>query len=131
MALMLALTLPALQSAYKREQDWAVLRRLAGVCRLARSEAATQRQRVRLFVDVRNGSYRLEGAGPDGILAGMRLGETHLVWMDAEKRRGYIAFYGDGSSSGGLLNMTDRSGRRHALKVEIITGKVTLQGGQG
>jgi hypothetical protein len=129
MSLILALTLPAMHSAYKQEQDRVVLRRLASACRLARSQAATSRQRVRLFVDVRNGTYRLEGAPQGGELTGLRLGESHLVWVDGEKRRGYIAFYGDGSSSGGLLHLTDRFGRRHVLQVEIITGKVTLRAG--
>jgi len=129
MALVLALTLPALQHAYKQEQDRAVLRRLAAVCRLARSQAATKHQRVRLVVDLRSASYRLEGSSLGGELTGLRLGEAHLVWLDNENRRGYIAFYGDGSSSGGRLNLVDRDGRRHLLQVEIITGKVTLKSG--
>jgi len=129
MALVLALTLPTLQSAFRGEHDRVVLRRLASTCRLARSQAVTQRQRVRLFVDLGQGSYRLEGSSQEGILAGMRLGEAHLVWLDGEKRRGYIAFYGDGSSSGGLLNLLDHKGRRHILQVEIITGKVTFKTG--
>jgi type II secretory pathway pseudopilin PulG len=129
LALILGLTLPALLRSQKQEQDRAVLRQLAGVCRLARSLAASQRQRVRLFLDLRTGSYRLEGTSQGGELAGIRLAEAHLVWLDPEKRRGYIAFYGDGSSSGGLLTLLDRRGRRHVLEVEVITGKVSLKAG--
>jgi len=129
MALILGLTLPALTRSYQQEQDRAALRQLAGACRLARSQAATQRQRVRLFLDLRTGSYRLERSSRGGELTGMRLGEAHLVWLDNEKRRGYIAFYGDGSSSGGLLTLQDRRGRRHVLEVEIITGKVSFRSG--
>jgi type II secretory pathway pseudopilin PulG len=129
MALILGLALPALQRSYQQEQDQAVLRQLAGACRLARSLAATQRRRVRLFLDLRTRSYRVEGVAQEGELTGMNLSEAHLVWLDPEKRRGYIAFYGDGSSTGGLLTLQDRRGRRHVLEVEIITGKVSFKAG--
>ena len=55
------------------------------------------------------------------------MGEAHLVWQDREGRQGYIAFYGDGSSSGGYLVVTDKGGVSQVIDVEIITGKVSLK----
>lgn len=127
MALILGLVLPGLQRSWKRERDRANLRQLAVVLRTARSEAATLRQRVRVFLDVNSGRYRLEGSQRRGQVTGMRLAEAHLVWQDFTKRQGYIAFYGDGSSSGGKLTLVDPTGQRQVLEVEVITGKVTLK----
>ena len=81
MALMLGLILPTLMRSYQQEQDRAVLRQLAAACRLARSLAATQRQRVRLFLDLRTRSYRVEGSSQEGELTGISLSEAHLVWL--------------------------------------------------
>jgi len=130
LALLMGLVLPGLQRTVKKERDRATLRQLTLVLRLARSQAATTRQRVRVFVNRETGRYWLEGSDRRGILTGMRLGETRLVWQDPGHRQGYIAFYGDGSSSGGKLALEDTTGRRYNLEVEIITGKVSLKTGE-
>jgi general secretion pathway protein H len=127
MALIMALVLPGLQGSWKRERDRANLRQLAVALRTARSEAATRRQRVRVFLDVETGQYRLEDSNRGGQVTGMRLDEAQLVWEDSTKRLGYIAFYGDGSSSGGKLTLVGAGGQRQVLEVEVITGKVTLK----
>jgi len=131
LALIMGLVMPGLSRAWKRERDRASLRQLAIALRTARSEAATRRQRVRLFLDLKNGQYRLEGSKQQGELSGMRLTEASLVWQDPFKRNGYIAFYADGCSSGGKLTLIDTAGRRHLLKVEVITGKVGLKAEEG
>ena len=101
------------------------------VLRLARSQAATSHQRVRVFLNKENGYYWLEGSNRKGVLAGMRLGDIRLVWEGTDRRQGYVAFYPDGTSSGGKLVMTDLTGRVYDLEVEIITGKVTLRTWRG
>ncbi len=131
LALLMGLVLPGLQRTVKKERDRANLRQLTTVLRLARSQAATTRKRVRVFVERETGRFWLEGFGRQGVLTGMRLGDTHLVWLDTSHRQGYIAFYGDGSSSGGKLVLEDVTGRRYNLEVEIITGKVSLKTGEG
>jgi general secretion pathway protein H len=130
MGLIMALVLPGLQRSYRREHDRANLRRLVVALRAARSEAATRSERVRLFLDVKTGRYRLEGSTQRGQLTGMRLTGASLVWQDDLKRRGYIAFYGDGSSSGGKLGLVDPTGQRYLVEVEVITGRVTLTRGE-
>jgi general secretion pathway protein H len=129
MTLLLGLVAPGFYRTWKREHDRASLRQIMATLRTARSLAATQRQRVRVFVDLNTGRYRLEGSPKPGVLSGVRLTGAHLVWQDQEKRQGYIAFYGDGSSSGGRLALVGAGGRRQVLQVEIITGKVSLQAG--
>ncbi len=127
LALLMGLVLPGLQRTINRERDRAGLRQLTTVLRLARSQAATSRQQVRVFLDVKTKRYWLEGGNRWGDLAGLRLADPRLVWQDPTRTRGYIAFYGDGSSSGGKLVLVDPAGRRYNLEVEIITGKVTLK----
>ncbi len=127
LALLMSLVLPGLQRSIKKQRDLAHLRQLTTVLRLARSQASTTRQRVRLFLNTETGAYRLEGTTRQGVLTGMRLSDTWLVWQDTGHHRGYIAFYGDGSSSGGQLILEDLSGRRYRLEVEMITGKVNLK----
>jgi len=130
MVLIMTLVLPGLNRSYQRERDRANLRRLVVALRAARSEAATNRQRVRLFLDLRTGQYRLEGSPQRGQLTGMQLSDARLVWQDQLKQHGYIAFYGDGSSSGGRLRLVDPAGQRHVVEVEVITGRVSLKSGE-
>jgi prepilin-type N-terminal cleavage/methylation domain-containing protein len=130
MSLIMALVLPGLHRSYQREQDRANLRRLVVALRAARSEAATNCQRVRVFLDLRTGQYRLEGSPQRGQLTGMQLSDARLVWQDQVKQHGYIAFYGDGSSSGGRLRLVDPAGQLHVVEVEVITGRVSLKSGE-
>jgi hypothetical protein len=53
------------------------------------------------------------------------LNNASLVWQNPEKSLGYIAFFGDGSSSGGKLGMVEPAGRRYLLEVEPITGRIS------
>jgi prepilin-type N-terminal cleavage/methylation domain-containing protein len=126
MALFLGLVLPSLLRSWERESHRAALRGLTAALRTARSEAVTGRRKVRLFLNLKTGHYRLEGSGQGGVLTGMGLTDARLVWQNPEKSRGYIAFYGDGSSSGGKLALVEPSGRRYLLEVKPITGKVSL-----
>jgi type II secretion system protein H len=126
MALLVGLVLPGLMGSWERAGSRANLRKLTTALRLARSEAATQGHRVRVFLNLKNGRFQVEGSKQEGELTGMRLTDPHLVWEDPEKTRGYIAFYGDGSSSGGKLVLEERAGQRHLVEVKPVTGKVHL-----
>ena len=126
MALFLGLIMPSLLRSWERESHRAALRGLTAALRTARSEAVTGRRKVRLFLNLKTGHYRLEGSGQGGVLTGMGLTEARLVWQNPEKSQGYIAFYGDGSSSGGKLALVEPNGRRYLLEVKPITGKVSL-----
>lgn len=127
MALLLGLVLPNLLHSWEREKQRAGLRELITALRSARSEAVTKSQTVRLFLNLKTGCYRLAGATQEGALTGMGLSDARLVWQNPERNQGYIAFFGDGSSSGGRLTLVDPTGRLYLLKVEPITGKVSLR----
>jgi general secretion pathway protein H len=126
LALLVGLVLPGLMRSWERAGSRANLRKLTTALRLARSEAATQGLRVRLFLNLKNGRFQVEGSKQWGELTGMRLTDVHLVWEDQEKNQGYIAFYGDGSSSGGKMALEEPTGQRHLIEVQPITGKVNL-----
>ena len=125
MALLLGLVLPNLLHSWERESHRAGLRALTTTLRTARSEAVTRGLKVRLFLNLKTGGYRLEGSKQGGTLTGMSLEGAGLVWQNPEKSQGYIAFYGDGSSSGGKLALVEPNGRRHLLEVKPVTGKVS------
>ena len=128
LALVMGLVVPSMYGAWQRERERASLRQLLTTLRTARSVAATRHQRVRVFLDLGAGLYSLEGSSLEGeLIQGLRLADAHLVWQDREARRGYIAFYGDGSSSGGSLVVKDGGGNSQVIDVEIITGKVSLK----
>jgi type II secretion system protein H len=128
MALMLGLVLPSLLRSWEREKQRAALRALTATLRTARSEAVTRGLKVRLFLNLKTGDYRLEGSEQGGTLTGLSLEGASLVWQNPEKSKGYIAFYGDGSSSGGKLVLMEPSGSRYLLEVKSVTGKVSLGG---
>jgi general secretion pathway protein H len=127
MGLLMGLVLPSLLRGWEREKNRAALRGLTVALRTARSEAVTEHRKVRLWLDLKTGQYRLEGSGTGGVLTGMSLADASLVWQNPEHSQGYIAFFGDGSSSGGRLALVEASGRRHLLEVKPITGKVSLR----
>jgi general secretion pathway protein H len=126
MAALMGLVLPSLFRSWEQEKSRAGLRGLAAALRLARSEAVTGGGRTRLLVNLKTGRYRLEGSRRAGLLTGMNLADAKLVWANAEKSEGYVAFYGDGSSSGGRLVLQEDTGRRRRLEIKPITGKVSL-----
>ena len=126
MALLMGLVLPSLLRSWEREKNRATLRELTTTLRTARSEAVTRGRKVRLFLNLKTGRYRLEGSAREGTLTGVSLTDARLVWQNPEKSQGYIAFFGDGSSSGGKLALVEPTGRRYLLEVEPITGKVSL-----
>jgi general secretion pathway protein H len=128
LTLMMGLVAPNIYGSWQRERERAGVRQLVTTLRSARSVAATRHRRVRVFLDLATGRCQLEGSSrPVDLSRGFRLGEAHLVWEDREARRGYIAFYGDGTSSGGYLSLVDRGGKVQVIEVEILTGKVSLK----
>ena len=126
MALLLGLVLPSLLHSWEREKNRASLRELTTTLRTARSEAVTKGRKVRLFLNLKTGRYRLEGSAREGAVTGVSLSNASLVWQNPEKSQGYIAFFGDGSSSGGKLGLAEPTGRRYLLAVEPITGRISL-----
>lgn len=127
MALLLGLVVPTFYRGWERERLRAALRELNATLRVARSVAVTERTRTRVFVDLDQGRYWLEGTGRQGRLpAGARFVRATLVWQDTARRLGYISFFGDGASSGGVLELEGPRGGRFVLRVDTVTSKVSL-----
>jgi general secretion pathway protein H len=131
MGFLMGLVLPSLLHSWEREKNRAALRNLTAILRTARSEAVTRGHKVRLFLDLKTGRYRLEGAELGGALTGLKLTYASLVWQNPERTQGYFVFFGDGSSSGGKLVLQEPTGRRFLLVVEPISGKVSLKAQSG
>lgn len=125
MTLLMGLVLPSLFQSWQREKTRAALRGLAAALRAARSEAVTRSHRTRLFLNLKTGRYWLERSEQGGSLTGLTLADARLVWQNSDKSQGYIAFYGDGSSSGGRLILQEAGGRKNLLEIKPITGKVS------
>ncbi len=79
-----------------------------------------------MFLNLKTGRYWLEGSEHVGYLTGVSTADARLVWQNPERSQGYIAFYGDGSSSGAKLVLVEPTGRRNLLEVKPITGKISL-----
>ncbi|MFP3867521.1 MAG: GspH/FimT family pseudopilin [Desulfobacteraceae bacterium] len=125
MVLIMGLVLPGLRRSWEKEKTRGSLRELAATLRAARSTAATERQRIRVFFDLQAGRYWVENIPRQGSWPPrLQVGDAHLVWQNPEARQGYIAFYGDGSSSGGRLELFDPDGQHYRLDVKVITGRV-------
>ena len=94
MTLLMGLVLPSLVRSWEREKNRAALRELTGTLRAARSEAITRGYRVRLFLNLKSGRYRLEGSAREGTLTGVSLADARLVWQNPEKSRDISLFSG-------------------------------------
>lgn len=130
MALLLGLVAPTFYRAWERERVRGSLREFSAVLRLARSVAVTERTRIRVFVDLDQGRYWLEGTRRGGRLPpGTRIAQAALVWPEQGRRLGYVAFFGDGASSGAKLDLEDPGGRMYTVYVDIVTSRVTLGAG--
>lgn len=126
LALLMGLVLPGLLRSWEKAGVRANLRQFSLALRLARSEAVTRGNRVRLFLSLPDSSYSVENTSTRGDLRGLKLEGVRLVWQDQEKNVGYVAFYGDGSSSGGRIILVEPTGQRHLVQVQPITGRVDL-----
>lgn len=130
LALLIGLVSPQLYGGLERERFRAAMRSFAAALRLARSAAVTDCQPVRVLVDLEQGRWWLEGGNRGGGWPpGTRLTDATLVWPDDGRRRGYLVFYPDGSSSGGRLVLMDRRGRTFAVNIDVVTSRVEMAAG--
>jgi prepilin-type N-terminal cleavage/methylation domain-containing protein len=104
MGLLLGLVLPGLLRSWEREKNRATLREFTTTLRTARSEAVTRGVQGAAVSQPQDRPLSAGRINPGRRLKGSEPGPTpSLVWQNPEKSQGYIAFYGDGSTSGGKL----------------------------
>ncbi|MFA5949770.1 MAG: GspH/FimT family pseudopilin [Hyphomicrobium sp.] len=102
--------------------------RLAAELNSARAAAIAKDQPVDVIVDRSGRSYRA-GASKGVILQGgvrLRFEPAHTLAREETSRR--LVFFSDGSSTGGLFKLAEL-GRVFAVRVDWMSGAVTLEGG--
>ncbi len=98
---------------------------VAQAARLARSKAVATNSPVRLAVDVTARSFRIDDAPP--VLLPRALSVTMLAVSNetAGERLAAIRFNGDGSATGGQIELTDGQ-QRARIGVDWLTGRVSI-----
>ncbi|MFO7553083.1 MAG: GspH/FimT family pseudopilin [Haliea sp.] len=102
------------------------IHRIATHARLARNIAISSNTPVRLIIDVGGRHYRLS-VEPEGH----SLPEEFTISLYAPRveqlndQVGAILFYGDGSSSGGRVTISDGA-RQRSVDVQWLTGRVSI-----
>ncbi len=124
---MLGLVAPNLYRSWQREEAKAGARQLLLQLKQARSLAVAQGRTVKVTFDLEQNTYQWEKAGVQKSAVLLRGRDSALVWQGTAQQQGYVAFYSDGSSSGGHLRLQGPDNRDWLLIIDKITGQVRLQ----
>jgi general secretion pathway protein H len=93
--------------------------------RLARSKAIATNSTARLTVDLRQPSFRIDNGGPKPLPPWLTVAMTAVSDETLGQRLAAIRFNGDGSASGGRIDLTN--GVRHAqIGVDWLTGRISV-----
>jgi general secretion pathway protein H len=101
-------------------------RKVAAALRLARSEALTTRAETTVTIDLERRSFVV--SGDTRVHALPRQAQLKLFTADQEvvsQTQGAIRFYGDGTSTGGRLTISEGE-RRFEVDVDWLTGRVRI-----
>lgn len=124
--LLMGVALPMVSARLPGAQLDAAVRQLAAHTRLARNLAVVDDAPVTLIVDVEARRYRLSAEARDHALPatlGVSLYAPESERID--ERVGAIRFFGDGSSTGGRVTVSDGT-RRRGVDVQWLTGRVSV-----
>lgn len=102
-----------------------VARGIEAGLRLARSEAMAGGARVDFVVDMARRSYGSGAEAPRPIPDGIDVETATALSPGLGKSSVAIAFHPNGSSSGGLITLSDGTGRRE-VRVDWLTGRVSV-----
>lgn len=126
LTLMLGFVAPNLYRSWQKEEAKASVRRLLLDLRQARSLAIAHNRTVKIFFDLEQNTYEWEKGGRQRCGLLLQGQDSALVWQGNAQRQGYLAFYSDGSSSGGHLSLKGPADSLWVLAVDKITGQVQL-----
>jgi general secretion pathway protein H len=93
--------------------------------RLARSRAIATNSPVWFAVDVTSRSFRINGGTPTVLPNSLTVSMTTMSEQTLGGPRAAIRFNGDGSTSGGRIELTDGQ-RRAQVGVDWLTGRVSV-----
>lgn len=144
--LMAGLVAPRMTGTLAGTQLKTAAKKVAGALRYARSRAASEKAVYRSVVDVDGGWLALIGpdASPQpGLTAnawsdegvpvyrlpsGVRFAGTESSWRGPDGERFEIRFFPTGASTGGSVVLVGEDQRELAVRVDLITGRVVLDG---
>ncbi len=126
----LGLVLAAVPAALFRVLPGAELkgatRDIAASLREARSQALLGNREISFLVDVEDGSYEVQGAGPlqilpEGVKVELEAARSEMI----DEKKGVIRFFPDGSSTGGRVTLSGEARQYHVM-VNWLTGQVSV-----
>jgi general secretion pathway protein H len=127
LALVAAVTMPALAGAVDRERFKATARELVAALKEARLAALQRGGDAVLRLDVEERTYAIANA-PAKALQAPAGTELTLVTATTERfgeSSGNIRFFSDGSSTGGAVTLTF-AGRKRLVRVDWLTGRIQV-----
>lgn len=127
-ALIFAIAIPNLRLPGFASDAASAARQIASGLADARQAAIFGNREARVVVDIQNRTYAV-GSGPAVALEGIR----KLTLITAERdvlddTRGEILFYPDGSAGGGEIRVQDEAGTIATIRVNWLTGRISLDG---
>jgi general secretion pathway protein H len=93
--------------------------------RLARSKAIATNSTARLTVDLRQHSFQIDNGGAKALPPWLTVGMTAVSEETVGQRLAAIRFNGDGSASGGRIDLTNGA-RRAQIGVDWLTGRISV-----
>jgi general secretion pathway protein H len=128
----LALVIGLLPPLLGRARDSAALAEAAQsvvtALRETRNEAITTGRAERFAIDLATGTFRAGRGKTQSLPSGIRLSLVTTADEQLNDRSGAILFFPDGSSTGGRLSLL-RDARRHDIRVDWLTGRITMATG--
>jgi len=127
-ALIASITLPNLRFPGFASDAAKAARQIASGLAEARQAAIFTNRESRLILDIENKTFAI-GKGRAVRLTGVE----QLTLLTAERdvlaeNRGTIRFYPDGSAGGGEIAIRDTTGATATIKVNWLSGRITLDG---
>lgn len=117
------LTTPGIASAADR-----TVRELANALATARNDAIFRNRESRLVLDVARRLYAVDGRASERLPGDLSVTIEASEPEVAGDGTAAIRFHPDGSSSGGTIVVQSPEGARHALRVNWLTGRITIDG---
>jgi general secretion pathway protein H len=127
-ALIASITLPNLRLPGFATDAAKAARQIATGLSNARQEAIFANRESLLILDMENKTFAV-GEGPAVQLSG--IAKLSLLTTERDilaENRGAIRFFPDGTAGGGEISVLDSTGGTATLKVNWLTGRITLDG---
>jgi general secretion pathway protein H len=127
-ALVAAIALPRLQMVGAGSDAMAAARDVANAMAEGRQQAIFGNRDVRVRIDVSAGAVTVGNGTAYRLPAPLEFDLETIERETDGTAIGGIRFFPDGSATGGTLVITDRLARRARLRVNWLTGRITVDG---